>query len=72
MYKSAESVSMPSISTTGLLGILFVGLKLTGHINWPWIWVLAPFWVPLAILLAILGVLGLILLAAYIIDSVNK
>ena len=63
---------MPSISTTGLLGILFVGLKLTGHINWPWIWVLAPFWVPLAILLAILGVLGLILLAAYIIDSVNK
>jgi hypothetical protein len=65
-------VSTSSISTTSLLGVLFVGLKLTGFINWPWVWVLAPFWVPLAILLSILVVCGLILLAAYIIDSVNK
>ena len=31
-----------------LLGILFTGLKLTGHIDWPWIRVTAPFWGPAA------------------------
>jgi hypothetical protein len=32
-----------------LLGLLFIGLKLGGAITWSWWWVLAPFWVPLAI-----------------------
>lgn len=32
-----------------LLLILFIGLKLAGVISWPWIWVLAPMWIPLAI-----------------------
>lgn len=26
------------------LGLLFIALKLTGHISWPWVWVLAPLW----------------------------
>lgn len=26
-----------------LLGLLFVGLKLTGFISWSWFWVLSPF-----------------------------
>ena len=30
----------------GLLGVLFVALKLTGQIDWSWFWVLAPFWIP--------------------------
>lgn len=29
---------------TGLLGVLFVGLKLAGVIDWSWWWVTAPFW----------------------------
>jgi hypothetical protein len=28
-----------------LLGILFIGLKLTNHIQWSWLWVLSPFWI---------------------------
>ena len=28
-----------------LLTVLFIGLKLTNHINWPWIWVLSPLWI---------------------------
>ena len=28
----------------GLLGVLFVALKLTGQITWSWWWVTAPFW----------------------------
>mgnify|MGYP006269161087 CR=1 FL=1 len=70
MSDSSKTVSSSaSISTTGLLGVLFVGLKLTGYINWPWIWVLSPFWIPIAILLAILSIAGLTLLIAYFIDS---
>jgi uncharacterized protein (DUF983 family) len=41
----------------GLLAILFIGLKLTGHIDWSWWWVLSPLWLPPAVLLAIAGVI---------------
>ena len=45
----------------GLLGILFVGLKLTGHIAWSWWWVLLPFyfWLPL------FGIVGIVMLIGY-------
>ena len=33
----------PGLGT--LLTVLFVGLKLTGHIDWSWWWVLAPTWI---------------------------
>ena len=36
-----------------LLQILFIGLKLTGCINWSWLWVLAPSWASLAIAIVI-------------------
>jgi len=39
----------------GLLTILFIGLKLTGYINWSWLWVLSPMWLPVAIFLAFMG-----------------
>ena len=41
------------ISFTSLLAILFIGLKLTGVINWSWLWVLSPIWIPIAIVLAL-------------------
>lgn len=34
---------------TTLLTVLFVGLKLTNHIDWSWWWVLSPLWIGLAI-----------------------
>ena len=36
----------------GLLGVLFVTLKLLEVIDWAWIWVTAPFWGGLALVLA--------------------
>ena len=27
-----------------ILGIMFVGLKLAGVIDWSWVWVTAPLW----------------------------
>lgn len=38
----------------GLLTIAFVVLKLTGVIAWPWLWVLAPLWLPAGIGVVIL------------------
>lgn len=37
-----------------ILAIVFMVLKLTGHIDWSWVWVFAPIWIPLALVLAIL------------------
>lgn len=37
----------------GILGLIFITLKLTGHITWSWVWVLAPFWIPIAMVLVI-------------------
>lgn len=50
-----------------MLGIVFLVLKLTGAVTWPWVWVLAPFWIPVALVAAgviiLLAVAGVLLLA---------
>lgn len=43
------------IGFRSLLAVLFTALKLTGHINWPWIWVLSPIWIPIALAIVILA-----------------
>lgn len=35
----------------GLLGVVFVTLKLLGYITWSWWWVTAPFWGPFALVI---------------------
>lgn len=37
----------------GLLGLLFIGLKLTNFINWSWWWVTAPLWAPAGIFMVL-------------------
>ncbi len=39
-----------------LLAVLFIGLKLTGHLMWGWVWVLAPIWAPVALVIIVLFV----------------
>jgi hypothetical protein len=38
------------ISIGAFLSIVFIVLKLTGHIMWSWVWVLSPFWIPFAVM----------------------
>ena len=40
----------------GLLAIAFIVLKLTNFIDWSWWLVLAPLWIPTAIVLIIIAV----------------
>lgn len=42
------------IGFCGLLTIVFIVLKLLGIIQWSWIWVLSPIWIPLIIVIILL------------------
>ena len=57
---SSSSSSSGGIGFSGLLTVLFVGLKLTGHITWPWLWVLSPIWISLLIGIAVLTILFIV------------
>lgn len=61
MTQNNSNVSSASMGFSGWLTILFIGLKLTGYISWPWIWVLSPLWISLSLLLTILLVCLLII-----------
>lgn len=39
-----------------LLTLLFIALKLTGYVQWSWLWVLSPLWISALMSLALLGV----------------
>ena len=47
-----------SLGFCGALTVAFIVLKLCGVIEWSWIWVLAPLWIPIAIV----GVIFLIMI----------
>ena len=38
-----------------LLGLLFIGLKLAGFIDWPWWVVMLPIWGPIVLWLLLVG-----------------
>lgn len=67
--RTTEVRSSGGIGVFGLLGVLFVGLKLTGYIDWSWWWVTAPFWGGFALAAVILLVfLGI----AFVLDITDR
>ena len=50
-------ITYKGVGFFGLLGLLFIGLKLTGFIDWEWWIVLAPIWgsILATILILIIG-----------------
>lgn len=66
---NSSSSSSGGIGFCGLLTIVFITLKLTGHIDWSWWWVLAPLWIPVSIVLSIVIV---ILLAILILSAFDR
>jgi len=61
MKTSSSSSSSGGVGFAGLLTIVFIVLKLTGFITWPWWWVVAPIWLPLLFLVA-LFVIGAVII----------
>ncbi len=53
----SESNNMSiGVGFNGLLGIVFITLKLLGIITWSWWWVTAPLWLPFVLVICILPV----------------
>ena len=48
------------IGFVGMLCLLFIALKLMGFINWSWLWVLSPIWLPMALIVVIDVIIALI------------
>lgn len=56
----STQVNSGGIGFLGLLGVLFIGLKLTGFIAWSWWYVTLPLWGPLALFGIIVSIIGII------------
>ena len=57
---------------TGLLTIVFITLKLLGKIDWSWLWVLSPLWIPIAIVIVFLLIALVVVLIVLIIMGIIK
>ena len=64
MRKDKE-VKTVGLGFVDVLTLLFIALKLTGQIDWNWIWVLSPIWISISFL-AVLAIV--ILLIGRIVD----
>lgn len=52
MSEEKKSIaSNGSIAFCSFLVLLFTVLKVTGLIDWSWMWVLAPWWIPLSVVI---------------------
>jgi hypothetical protein len=60
MSKNKHEIRYVGINFFGLLGVVFITLKLTGYINWSWWWVLAPLWMPISVFVSLLAFLFII------------
>ena len=61
--KNQVKIINRGIGPLSLLGIAFVVMKIMGYITWSWWWVLAPFWIPVALaLFLILLAIGIVVL----------
>lgn len=57
---SNSKATSSGVSLATVLVAIFVVLKLTHVIDWSWWWVFSPWWIGLAIFVAILAVIGLV------------
>jgi hypothetical protein len=64
---TSSTSSDNGISFSGMLQILFIGLKLTHYINWPWWQVFLPTLIPLGIV----GVILIGLLVLFLIETIT-
>ena len=49
-----EKYSGGSISFGAILFIVFLVLKLTSVINWSWLWVTSPLWIPFVLCIVLI------------------
>ena len=55
-----------------LLAVAFICLKLTGLIDWSWLWVLAPIWIPAALGITILVIILITAVTGIIVNEIKN
>ena len=60
MNKKTVTLQLGPGVFTSLLTVLFIGLKLGGVIDWSWLWVLSPLWLPFAFVFGVLLIVAII------------
>ncbi len=55
-----QSSSGGGLGIAGVLGVVFIVLRLCKVIMWSWWWVLTPFWIPVALWMVCLIALSLL------------
>lgn len=58
MKNKNNSITINGLGSTLLL-VAFIVLKLCHVIEWSWLWVLAPLWIPFAIAVIIIAVIAI-------------
>lgn len=61
MKKENQVVVSGGIGFFEALGLVFIVLKLCGVIGWSWWWVLAPIWMPIALLIIAVVIIAIFL-----------
>ena len=67
-YMETKTVTITFEGFNSLLFITFLVLKLCGVINWSWGWVTAPLWMPIALIAAVLLVIGLVFFIIWLVN----
>lgn len=67
--KSTNISTNGGIGFLGALTILFIALKLTNVIDWSWWWVLAPLWIPVAVVLGIVAITAIVIMIVKLIKK---
>jgi len=60
----ASSKTTSGVSTTMVLFLIFLTLKLTGLITWSWWWVTSPLWIPILLVIGIIAFITMIVIIA--------
>lgn len=69
--EETKVVSGGGCGLSTVLGIIFIVLKLTGVISWSWVWVLAPFWIPLALVAFIVVIIIVVAIIRFVFNKVK-
>lgn len=72
MNNERNNTTAGGIGFCGLLAVAFIVLKLTGVINWSWLWVLAPLWIPAVIAVVILLICLVVVLCCELLKGARK
>jgi len=66
--KKNFKITLPLVPLT----IILIILKLSGVIHWSWLWVIAPIWIPYAIIFGVWIIIALFGISFFITKGVSK